>query len=123
MIAALSIAPAGNRLDGAIVDTEGDGAGVADAVALAVRELRASGLPVETNAMFTNIEGEWDEVMTAVKQAVNVLAERYPRVSLVLKADIRAGHEGELRGKVARLDAALTRQAAQTRQEDRGADG
>ena len=41
--------------------------------------------------MFTNIEGEWDEVMAVVKQAVDVVATRYPRVGIVLKADIRPG--------------------------------
>ena len=41
--------------------------------------------------MFTNIEGEWDEVMAVVKQAVDVVAAVSPRVGLVLKADIRPG--------------------------------
>ena len=60
------------------------------AVAEAIRVVRASGLPNETNAMFTNIEGEWDEVMAVVKQAVDAVAAAVaPRVSLVLKADIR----------------------------------
>ena len=40
--------------------------GVSAAVAEAVRVVRASGLPNETNAMFTNIEGEWNEVFAAV---------------------------------------------------------
>jgi uncharacterized protein YqgV (UPF0045/DUF77 family) len=112
MIVALSLSPAGPPIDGSAFDTGVDGAGVADAVALAVAELRASGLPVQTNAMFTNIEGEWDEVFAAVRSAVDVLAQRYPRVSLVLKADIRAGHEGELHGKLDRLERALERQGA-----------
>ena len=40
--------------------------------------------------MFTNIEGEWDEVMAVVKRAVDAVAAVSPRVWLVLKADIRA---------------------------------
>jgi uncharacterized protein YqgV (UPF0045/DUF77 family) len=110
MIVALSLAPAGPPIDGYAPDTGTDGAGVTDAVALAVRELRASGLPVQTNAMFTNIEGDWDEVMAAVRSAVDVLVRRYPRISLVLKADIRAGHDGELKGKLDRLERAIDRQ-------------
>jgi uncharacterized protein YqgV (UPF0045/DUF77 family) len=110
MIVALSLSPAGPPIDGSAADTGADGAGVADAVALAVAELRASGLPVQTNAMFTNVEGEWDEVMAAVRSAVDVLASRYPRVSLVLKADIRADHADELHGKLDRLERALERQ-------------
>jgi uncharacterized protein (TIGR00106 family) len=80
---------------------------VGDAVAEAVRVVRASGLPNETNAMFTNIEGEWDEVMAVVKQAIDVVAAVSPRVSLVLKADIRPGHTGQLTAKVERVERAL----------------
>ncbi|CAN5405684.1 MTH1187 family thiamine-binding protein [soil metagenome] len=84
-----------------------DTGGVHEAVAAAVRVVRASGLPNETNAMFTNIEGEWDEVMAVVKQAVDAVAAVSPRVSLVLKADIRAGHTGQLTAKVERLEKEL----------------
>ncbi len=94
MIVAFSIAPA-------VTDQDG---GVAEAVAEAIRVVRASGLPHETNAMFTNLEGEWDEVMAVVKQCVDVLTARSPRVSLVLKADIRPGHTGQLTAKVARVE-------------------
>jgi uncharacterized protein (TIGR00106 family) len=84
-----------------------DTGGVSEAVAEAVRVVRDSGLPCETNAMFTNVEGEWDEVMAVVKRAVDVVAERSPRVGLVLKADIRPGHTGELTGKVDRVERLL----------------
>jgi uncharacterized protein (TIGR00106 family) len=69
-------------------------------VAEAVRVVRDSGLPNETNAMFTNIEGEWDEVMAVVKAAVAAVAAHAPRVSLVLKADLRPGVTGGLTAKV-----------------------
>jgi uncharacterized protein (TIGR00106 family) len=94
MIVAFSISPAGSDETG----------GVAAAVAEAVRVVRASGLPHETNAMFTNIEGEWDEVMAVVKQAVDAVAAQSPRVALVLKADIRPGFTGQLTAKVQRVD-------------------
>ena len=97
MIVAFSISPSGGDETG----------GVGQAVAEAIRVVRASGLPNETNAMFTNIEGEWDEVMAVVKQAVDVVAAVAPRVSLVLKADIRPGYTGQLTAKVARVDEAL----------------
>ncbi len=113
MIVAVSIAPSGPPLttttDAVRRDTGDDGAGVADAVAAAVQVLRASGLPCETNAMFTNIEGEWDEVMAVLKQAVDVVAAQSPRVSLVIKADIRAGYDGQLTAKVERVERALER--------------
>jgi uncharacterized protein YqgV (UPF0045/DUF77 family) len=58
--------------------------------------------------MFTTIEGEWDECMAVVKGAVDLLLEHSPRVSLVLKADVRPGHTGELDGKVNRIEAVLS---------------
>ena len=97
MIVAFSVSPG-------IGDETG---GVSEAVAAAIRVVRASGLPNETNAMFTNIEGEWDEVMAVVKQAVDAVAAVSPRVSLVLKADIRAGFTGQLTAKLDRLEQAL----------------
>ena len=103
MIVALSISPSGRPLDRGPSDREADG-GVSEVVAEVVRVIRESGLSCETNAMFTNIEGEWDEVMAVVKQAVDVAAARYPRVGLVLKADIRPGHDGQLSAKVERVE-------------------
>ena len=85
--------------------------GVSAAVAEAVRVVRESGLPCETNAMFTNIEGEWDEVMAVIKQAVDVVAAKSPRVGLVLKADIRPGYEGQLTAKVQRIEETLAADA------------
>jgi uncharacterized protein (TIGR00106 family) len=97
MLVAFSVSPTGGD----------DTGGVSAAVAEAVRVVRASGLPNETNAMFTNVEGEWDEVMAVVKQAVNAVAAVAPRVSLVLKADIRAGHSGQLTAKVESIEREL----------------
>jgi uncharacterized protein (TIGR00106 family) len=86
----------------------GTGEAVGEAVAEAVRVVRDSGLPNRTDAMFTTIEGEWDEVMDVVKRATEAVGRHGNRVSLVLKADIRPGHDGELTGKVERVEAALT---------------
>lgn len=94
MLVAFSISP------GAADET----GSVSEGVATAVRIVRESGLPNETNAMFTNIEGEWDEVMAVVKQCVDALAATSPRVSLVLKADIRPGWTGQLTAKVERVE-------------------
>jgi uncharacterized protein (TIGR00106 family) len=85
----------------------GVGDSVGDLVAEAVRVVRASGLPNRTDAMFTLVEGEWDEVMAVVKQAVDVVAARAPRVSLVLKADLREDVSDALTSKVAHVEARL----------------
>ncbi|MDN5795814.1 MAG: thiamine-binding protein [Intrasporangium sp.] len=84
---------------------------VGEEVARAIAVVRESGLPNHTDAMFTTVEGEWDECMDVVKRCCDVLAESSPRVSLVLKADIRPGRTGELDGKLERLEAAIQRQA------------
>lgn len=98
MIVAFSVAPSGTgRADGS----------VHDAVAAAVRIVRESGLPNHTSSMFTEIEGEWDEVFAVVKAATEAVAAYGSRVSLVLKADIRPGYTGELVGKVERLERAI----------------
>src|SRR4029079_10963641 len=98
MLGAISISPSAGDETG----------GVSASVAEAIRVIRDSGLPHETNAMFTHIEGEWDEVMAVVKQAVLAVAETSPRVGLVLKADLRAGHDtGQLTAKVDRLEQQL----------------
>lgn len=80
---------------------------VAEAVAAAVQVVRNSGLPHETTAMFTTIEGEWDECMRVVKGACDAVAAVSPRVSLVLKADIRPGWTGQLTAKVQRVEQCL----------------
>lgn len=78
----------------------GAGESVGEHVAEAVRVVRESGLPNRTDAMFTSVEGEWDEVMDVVRRAVDAVAARAPRVSLVLKADVRAGVTDGLTTKV-----------------------
>ena len=98
MLVAFSVAPA------VAADDTGS---VSEAVAPAIRVVRESGLPNRTDSMFTTLEGEWDEVMAVVKGAVDAVAAASPRVSLVLKADIRPGFTGELEAKVARIDELL----------------
>ena len=84
--------------------TGDDTGGVSASVAEAVRVIRESGLPNHTDSMFTTIEGEWDEVMAVVKAATMAVAAVSPRVSLVLKADLREGVSGALTSKVTSLE-------------------
>ena len=95
MLIAFSVAPLGS------------GESVTDAVSDAVRIVRESGLPNRTDSMFTTIEGEWDECMDVVRRATEAVGRHGHRVSLVLKADIRPGHTGEITGKVERVEARL----------------
>jgi uncharacterized protein YqgV (UPF0045/DUF77 family) len=108
MLVAFSVAPSGTSPSGASpTGPSGEADSVSVAVADAVRVVRASGLPNRTDAMFTTIEGDWDACMDVVRQAVAAVGRYGSRVSLVLKADIRAGHAGELTGKLERLEALL----------------
>lgn len=112
MIIAFSLQPTGEPSDPALTRALGkdaDAASVHDAVAAAVRIVRESGLPTRTSSMFTEVEGEWDQVMGVLKRATTEVARYGSRVSLVLKADIRPGHDGELDGKVERMEAAVDR--------------
>jgi uncharacterized protein (TIGR00106 family) len=85
----------------------GVGEDVADYVADAVRVVRESGLPNRTDAMFTTVEGDWDEVMDVVRRAVDAVAAKAPRVSLSLKADVRPGVTGALEAKVEAVERRL----------------
>ncbi|GAB2473726.1 MTH1187 family thiamine-binding protein [Streptosporangium sandarakinum] len=88
----------------------GAGEDVGELVADAVRVVRESGLPNRTDAMFTTIEGDdWDQVMGVVRDAVAAVEARCGRVSLVLKADIRAGGGGRMESKVATVERHLER--------------
>ncbi len=108
MLLAFSVAPSGRPADAAgAPGPDADDASVHDAVAAAVRIVRESGLPNRTDAMFTTIEGDWDEVFDVVKRATEAVGRYGSRVSLVIKADIRPGYSGELTGKLDRLEQAL----------------
>lgn len=97
MIAAFSISPGGV------------GGGVGEYVAEAVRLVRESGLPNETNAMFTNVEGSWEEIAALIGRCIDRMEEMgATRVGVVLKVDHRPGHEGMLEGKVSSIEERLS---------------
>lgn len=85
----------------------GEGEEVAQDVAEVVEVIRQSGLTHQTTSMFTEIEGEWDEVMAVVKAATFILADRGIRTEVILKADIRPGYSNTMQSKIHRLDKAL----------------
>ena len=99
MIIAFSVAP---------TETPNNQAERSEAVSAAIKIVRESGLPNETNAMFTLVEGEWDEVMAVVKRATDAVLEVSPRVSLVLKADIRPGYTNQITAKVESVERHLS---------------
>ena len=96
MIAAFSISPLGT------------GPSVSESVAGCVSIVRESGLPNETNAMFTNVEGDWDDVMVVIKRCLDHVAASAPRVSLVIKIDHRPGITDGLHSKVEAVERRLS---------------
>lgn len=96
-----------NTLIAVAIAPFGVGDELAPYVAEAVRVIRDSGLPYRTTSMFTEIEGEWDEVMAVVKEATFALAEQGIRTEVVLKADIRPGHTNTINRKIEKMDELL----------------
>ena len=69
-----------NTLVAVAIAPVGVGDELKEYVAEVIRVIRESGLSCRTNSMFTEIEGEWDDVMRTVRDARNVCARgaRYP---------------------------------------------
>lgn len=96
-----------NTLAAVAIAPFGVGDELAEHVAEVVHVIRASGLKNRTYSMFTEIEGEWDEVMRVVKDATFVLAEKGIRTEVILKADVRPGFENMMERKVSVVDELL----------------
>lgn len=77
---------------------------VARAVAAAYDVVQRAGLPHRLSSMFTEIEGEWDEVMAVLKDCVTAVAPYGARISITMKADIRdAKPTDQLEAKIQRV--------------------
>lgn len=96
-----------NTLIAVAIAPVGEGDEMAPEVARVIDVIRASGLKNRTSSMFTEIEGEWDAVMQAVKDATMVLAESGIRTEVVLKADVRPGFSDMMTAKVAKVNAII----------------
>jgi uncharacterized protein (TIGR00106 family) len=84
---------------------------VSEAVAEAIAVVRGSGLPNETNAMFTNVEGSLEEVLAVIRRCVEHVATIAPRVSVVVKLDVRTGHDDAIHQKVTSVERLLEDQS------------
>lgn len=102
-----------NTLIAVAIAPFGVGDELSSEVAEVVKVIRESGLPNRTYSMFTEIEGEWDEVMRVVRDATFVLAEKGIRTEVILKADVRPGFSHMMDEKVTRVNALLDGGGAQ----------
>lgn len=96
-----------NTLVAVAIAPFGEGDELSEYVAEVVRVIRQSGLPNHTYSMFTEIEGEWDDVMKVVKEATFLLAEKGIRTEVILKADVRPGYTVMMERKVEVVDELL----------------
>lgn len=93
------------------VSVSGAGSEVSPYVAQAIQVIRESGLPQETNALFTDVEGDLDDVLHVAGEAAKKLAQQGYRTSLVLHMDIRPGFRGQLTEKPKIVDEILAKNA------------
>lgn len=86
----------------------GVGVSVSEYVAACTRVIREAGLESELHAYGTNIEGEWDEVMAAVKRCHEVVHEMgAPRITTTIKLGTRIDREQKMRDKVRSVEEKL----------------
>ncbi len=79
----------------------GVGVSLSEYVAACERVLRQSGLDPKLHAFGTEVEGDWDTVMTAVRRCHDVVHEMgAPRVSTIVKLSTRVDREQTLADKV-----------------------
>jgi len=79
----------------------GVGVSVSEYIAACQRVLKESGLNHEMHMCGTNIEGEWDEVMAAVKKCHEVVHQMgAPRISTTIRLGTRTDKNQSMEEKV-----------------------
>lgn len=90
----------------------GVGVSVSKEVTECERILRESGLKTKLHAYGTNVEGEWDEIMAAVKRCHEALhAMGVARISTSIRIGTRTDKEQTMEDKVRKVEQALSGQA------------
>ena len=86
----------------------GTGLSLSPYVAACERVLRDAGLKTQLHANGTNVEGEWDEVMAAVKRCHEVLHEMgAPRVATNMRLGTRTDKAQSMGDKIASVESKL----------------
>lgn len=87
----------------------GVGVSVSEYIAACQRILKDAGLKHEMHMYGTNIEGEWDEVMAAVKKCHEVVHEMgAPRISTTIRLGTRTDREQTMEEKIKSVHNKLT---------------
>lgn len=86
----------------------GVGVSVSDYVAACERVIREAGLQATLHAYGTNVEGEWDDVLAAVKRCHEVVhAMGAPRISTTIKLGTRTDRDQTMADKVRSVERKL----------------
>jgi uncharacterized protein (TIGR00106 family) len=86
----------------------GVGVSVSEYVSACQEILKRAGLKYQLHAYGTNIEGEWDDVMSAVKKCHETIhAMGAPRISTTIKLGTRVDRSQTMEEKVASVVAKL----------------
>lgn len=87
----------------------GMGVSLSDYVAVCERVLQNTGLEVQLHANGTNLAGEWDEVMAAIKGCHETLHSMgVPRIATQIKVGTRTDREESMADKVHSVESKLT---------------
>ena len=79
----------------------GVGVSVSKYIAACERVLAQAGLKTQLHAYGTNIEGEWEDVMTAVRQCHEVVHEMgAPRISTTIRLGTRVDRDQTMADKI-----------------------
>jgi len=90
----------------------GVGVSLSKYVAVCEQILEESGLSYELHANGTNLEGEWDQVIRAIKTCHEKLHEMgVPRISTIIKIGTRTDREQKMAEKVASVRAELEKES------------
>lgn len=87
----------------------GKGESVSALVAKVIDVVERSGLPCQTHAMGTLIEGSWDECMKVVKQCHDLAKRNAPRVYTKITIDDKKGKKKLMTRKLESLERKLGR--------------
>ncbi len=86
----------------------GVGVSVSEYVAACEKVLKEAGLRIQLHAYGTNIEGEWDQVFTAIKRCHEVVHRMgAPRISTTLKFGTRTDRHQTMDEKVESVEKRL----------------
>ncbi len=90
----------------------GVGVSVSKHVAACQRVLEEAGLEINMHAYGTNIEGDWNQVMAAIKRCHEVVHEMgAPRISTSLKLGTRTDRTQSMAEKISSVEAKLDDEA------------